>query len=67
MNLHQLQWGLLMRDSMRSMMRIDNFSYLLSNISSPREVNPGAVKSTVTFLSYMGPSSKNVGKDFVIY
>ena len=51
-----------MQDSMRSMMRFDDFSYSRTRGSPPSEERSGAEKSTVTFLPATGSSSNNVGK-----
>ena len=54
--------GSLMQDSMRSMMRFDDFSYSRTRGSPPSEESSGAENSTVTFLPPTGPSSNSVGK-----
>ena len=56
------QRGFLIQDSMRSMMRLDDFSYSRTSVNPPSEESSGAEKSTVTFLPATGSSSNNVGK-----
>lgn len=51
-----------MQDSMRSMMRFDDFSYSRTRGSPPGEESSGAEKSTVTFLPATGSSSNSAGK-----
>ena len=56
------QRGSLIQDSMRSMMRLDDFSYSRTSVNPPSEESSGAEKSTVTFLPATGSSSNNAGK-----
>ena len=56
------QRGFLIQDSMRSMMRLDDFSYSRTSVNPPSEESSGAEKPTVTFLPATGSSSNNVGK-----